>query len=83
MQVDWVRNTLESYDSVTGETSKAYLFVAVLPCSCYAYVEVCPDKDLESWLRCHVHAYSYFGGVTRSLIPDNPKTKVSKNTVNA
>ena len=35
---------------------------------------------LESWLRCHVHAYSYFGGVTRLLIPDNLKTGVSRNT---
>ena len=29
---------------------------------------------------CHVHAYQYFGGVTRILIPDNLKTDVSKNT---
>lgn len=27
--------------SVTGEQSKAYLFVAVLPCSYFAYAEVC------------------------------------------
>lgn len=82
MQVDWAGNTLEIHDPITGEVSKAYLFVAVLPCSCYAYVEVCGNMGLESWLRCHVHAYSYFGGVTRLLIPDNlmVKTGVSKNT---
>ncbi len=28
---------------------------------------------------CHVHAYEYFGGVTRLLIPDNLKTGVTKN----
>ena len=33
-----------------------------------------------NWLLCHVHAYQYFGGVTRLLIPDNLKTGVSKNT---
>ena len=80
MQVDWAGNTLEIHDPVTGEISKGYLFVAVLPCSCYAYVEVCGDMGLESWLRCHVHAYSYFGGVTRLLIPDNLKTGVSRNS---
>ena len=35
---------------------------------------------LENWLLCHAHAYSYFGGVTRLLIPDNLKTGVPKNT---
>jgi transposase len=29
---------------------------------------------------CHVHAYSYFGGVTRILVPDNLKTGVTANT---
>ena len=33
MQVDWAGNTLDIHDPVTGEVSKAYLFVAVLPCS--------------------------------------------------
>jgi len=35
---------------------------------------------LENWLACHIHAYEYFGGVTRLLIPDNLKTGVTKNT---
>ena len=35
---------------------------------------------LENRLQCHVHAYSYFGGVTRILIPDNLKTGVTRNT---
>lgn len=80
MQVDWAGNTLDICDPVTGEVWKAYLFVAVLPCSCYAYAELCEDMKLESWLLCHVHAYNYFGGVTRLLIPDNLKTGVTSNT---
>ena len=80
MQVDWAGNTLDIHDTVTGEITKAYLFVAVLPCSCFAYVEVCGDMKLDTWLLCHVHAYNYFGGVTRLLIPDNLKTGVTQNT---
>lgn len=80
MQVDWAGNTLDICDSVTGELSKAYLFVAVLPCSCYTYAELCNDMKQENWLLCHVHAYNYFGGVTRLLIPDNLKTGVTSNT---
>lgn len=80
MQVDWAGTTIPYYDRVTGETYDAYLYAAVLPCSCYAYVEACDDMKTTNWLLCHVHAYQYFGGVTRLLIPDNLKTGVVKNT---
>lgn len=80
MEVDWAGGTLPITDPVTGKMTPAYLFVAVLPCSCYAYVELCGDMQSENWLLCHVHAYEYFGGVPRLLIPDNLKTGVTKNT---
>lgn len=63
IQVNWAGDTLPVYDPVTGEQSSAYLFVAVLPCSCYT----CEDMKTENWLCCHVHAFQYFGGVTRLL----------------
>lgn len=80
MEVDWAGQTLPIYDSITGEITPAYMFVAVLPCSGYTYAEVTADMKLENWLECHIHAYEYFGGVTRLLIPDNLKTGVTKNT---
>ncbi len=80
MQVDWAGGTIPYYDSVTGEEYKAYLFVAALPCSSYLYVEACTDMNQENWLVCHAHAYEYFGGVTRVLVPDNLKTGVTANT---
>lgn len=80
MQVDWAGGTIPYYDSITGEDYKAYLFVAALPCSSYLYVEACTDMKQENWLMCHVHAYEYFGGVTRVLVPDNLKTGVTANT---
>lgn len=80
MEVDWAGATLDIHDPVTGEVSKAYLFVAVLPCSCFTYAEACDDMKLENWISCHIHAYNYFGGVTRLLVPDNLKTGITKNT---
>lgn len=80
MQVDWAGNTIPYYNSEMGEEAEAYVFVAVLPCSCYAYVEACDDMKQENWLLCHIHAYEYFGGSTRLLIPDNLKTGVISNT---
>ena len=80
VQVDWAGDPLYITDSVTGEVEPAYIFVAVLPCSWYTYAEVCGDMKTENWLLCHVHAFNYFGGVPRLLIPDNCRTAVSKNT---
>ena len=80
MQVDWAGETIQYFDPITGEEFKAYLFVAALPCSSYLYVEACTDMKQENWLMCHIHAYEYFGGVTRVLVPDNLKTGVTSNT---
>ena len=80
MEVDWAGGTLPIKDPITGETVPAYLFVGVLPCSCYVYAELCSDMKSENWLLCHVHAYEYFGGVPRLTIPDNLRTGVLKNT---
>ena len=42
MQVNWAGNTIPVYDSVTEDVTKAYVFIAVLPCSCFAYNHHCP-----------------------------------------
>lgn len=50
IQVDWAGDTIPVFDPATGEQSAVYLFVAVLPCSYYAYAEACDDMkdDLTS-----------------------------------
>lgn len=80
MEVDWAGDTIPVFDPVTGEADGVYLFVAVLPCSCYVYAEPCNDMSSENWLFCHIHAFNYFGGVPRLLIPDNCKTATISNT---
>ena len=80
MQVDWAGDTMGIVDTDTGELIPAYLFVAVLPYSGYAYAEAFLDEKQEAWINAHVNAYRYFGGMTRILVPDNLKTGVIKNT---
>ncbi len=80
MEVDWAGATINIYDEVTGDVTPAYLFVAVLSCSCYVYAEICINMKSDTFINCHVHAYEYFGGVTRLLVPDNLKTGITKNT---
>jgi len=80
IMVDWAGSTFEIHDPISGEITEAYLFVAVLPCSWYAYVEPCLDMKAEAWITCHVNMYKYYGGVSRLLIPDNLKVGIDKNT---
>ena len=78
MEVDWAGDTAFIVDNITGKPIPVYVFVAVLPCSGYAYAEGFLTRNQESWISAHVHAYDFFGGVTRLLIPDNLKTGVEK-----
>ncbi|ODA41191.1 transposase [Desulfosporosinus sp. BG] len=71
LEVDWAGNTLTVTDSITGEDIKAYVFVATLPCSLYSYAEAFPSMVTENWITAHIHAYQFFGGATRILVPDN------------
>lgn len=67
MEVDWAGQNAFIVDTDTGELIKAYVFVAVLPYSGYAYVEAFFSQDQECWTTAHVNAYQYFGGVSRIL----------------
>ncbi len=79
-EVDWAGQTANIIDRDSGEIIPAYIYVAVLSCSQYAYVEAFLRQDLECWIAAHVNAFKFFGGVTRILIPDNLKTGVDQSS---
>jgi transposase len=76
--VDWAGATIPVHDPVTGEVRPAPLFVMVLGTSSYTYVEATRDQQLTAWISAHIHAFEYFSGVPRLLIPDNLRTGVSR-----
>ena len=78
LEVDWSGQTVSVVDTDTGEMIPAHIFVAALPYSGYAYVEAFLSQNQENWIAGHVNAYSFFGGSTRILVPDNLKTGVEK-----
>jgi len=78
MEVDWAGDTAFILDNISEKPIPVYVFVAVLPCSGYAYTEGFLSRNLDNWISAHVHAYQFFGGITRLLIPDNLKTGVEK-----
>jgi transposase len=76
--IDWAGSTIPIYDRVTGVVWQASLFVAALGASSYTWAEATRDQQMESWLRAHMHAFDYWGGVPALAVPDNTKTGVSK-----
>jgi transposase len=51
-------------------------FVMTLGYSRRQYVEFTTRQDMETFLRCHVNAFRYFGGVLGEVLYDNLKTAV-------
>ncbi|MFC5734283.1 IS21 family transposase, partial [Cytobacillus gottheilii] len=80
MEVDWAGSTAFIINRDTGEKVKAYVFVATFPCSQFSYAEASLSMDSHSWITLHNNAYSYFGGTTQIVVPDNLKTCVTKHT---
>ncbi|WFP16208.1 IS21 family transposase [Citricoccus muralis] len=78
--IDWAGDTLQVCDAVTGEITKVYLFVAVLPYSGLVYCTGCTDMRMNAWLSAHKAAFEYFGGVPQIVVPDNAPTATHRPT---
>jgi transposase len=72
-QVDWGHFGFIDHH---GRRRRLYAFVMTLGWSRAMYVEFTLSADAAWWLRCHVHAFQYFGGVPRVVLHDNLKTAV-------
>ncbi len=77
MEVDYCGLMVRIVNPESGEVRQAPVFVATLPASNYLYAEVQPSQESCHWINGHVRTFEFFGGVTRILRPDNPKTGVT------
>lgn len=73
--VDWAGLKVPVHQA-DGSISEASLFVAVLGFSNKTYAEAFANEQLEHWIAGHCHALAFYRGVTRAVVPDNPKTAV-------
>lgn len=72
-QVDW---TSCGRIWQAGQLRPLSAFVFTLGYSRRQYVEFTVRQDLETFLRCHLHAFHHFGGIPAELLYDNLKTAV-------
>jgi transposase len=72
-QVDWANcGTI-----VIGNAQrKLSCFAMVLSYSRMLYLEFTLSQALEDFMRCHVHAFEFFGGIPKKILYDNLKTVV-------
>jgi hypothetical protein len=59
-----------------GKRRRLYAFLMTLGWSRAMYMEFTVSANIASWLRCHVHAFHYLGGVVDVILHDNLKTAV-------
>jgi hypothetical protein len=69
-QVDWAHFCAKD---LFGQTCRFYCFTMVLGFSRCLYAEFTPKMDLQTLLRCHINAFEYFGGHTKTILYDNMK----------
>ncbi len=76
--VDWAGDTVPIYDRTGGETMPASIFIAALGASSYTFAHAALGQGLANWIDCHVHAFEFYQGVTQLIVPDNPRTAVTR-----
>lgn len=72
-QVDWGQ---VSYQTVDGHRKSLWVFVMVLGWSRAIYVEFVERADVSTFLRCHAHAFQYYG-IPHHCLYDNAKVVVT------
>ena len=76
--VDFSGDGIPYIDPMTGEVREAALFVAVMGASNYTFVYAVPSQRLPDWLDAHVKALAFLGGVPKAIVPDQPRTAVTR-----
>jgi transposase len=78
-EIDWGHFGVLTYQ---GHARKLYAFCLVECHSRKLYVEFTHSQSFETFVRCHIHAFHYLGGVARELWYDNLATAVAEHDGN-
>lgn len=68
----------EALVAIGAIEQKAHVFALDLPHSDACSIRAYPAANTEAWLVGHVHAFSFFGAVPRSVLYDNDRCLIAK-----
>lgn len=74
--VDYSGKKPHIVDPTTGEIRDVELFVAVLGASNYTFAEASYSQKVPDFIASTMHAFTFFGGVSRAVVPDQLKSAV-------
>jgi len=75
-EVDWGHFGALNY---AGDQRKLYAFALVDGHSRMSYLEFTHSQCFETFVRCHIHAFAAFNGVSREIYYDNLATAVAEH----
>ena len=78
MFIDFAGKKLQIIDKETGEVIPVEVFIAILPCSQYTYVEACMSQKRSDFIACCAGALNFYGGVPKAIVSDNLKSAVNR-----
>lgn len=78
LYIDYTGKKLEIVDKQTGEVTQVEVFVGILPCSHYTYVEASLSQKREDFIRSVNNCLRFYGGSPKAIVPDNLKSAVTK-----
>lgn len=74
--IDYSGVTMPITNQITGEITKAQIFVTVLGASGLTFVHATDTQSTKHFIESHVQAFNFYGGVPNTLVPDNLKAAV-------
>lgn len=74
--IDYSGVTMPITNQITGEITKAQIFVTVLGASGYTFVHATSTQSTKHFIESHIQAFNFYGGVPNILVPDNLKAAV-------
>jgi len=80
MFIDYSGLTVPYHDSQTGEVFKSQIFVTVLGHSGCVFVHATASQKQEDFIKSHILAYEFYGGVAKVMVPDNLKSAIISHT---
>lgn len=76
--IDYAGQTVPIINPEAGKVElAAQIFIATLGASNYSYAEATASQTLPDWIKSHIRALEFLGGVPQILVPDNLKSGVT------
>jgi len=78
LYVDYTGKKLNYVDKSSGEIINVEVFVTILPCSGYTFVEATASQKIPDFIGSMNRCLNFLGGVPKVIVPDNLKSAVTK-----